>query len=53
MNQRVTSNRDGSVIGTLKAIDLINSYDWNTLIAGHGTITDKKLQILQQNISHF
>ncbi|MGJ0303155.1 MBL fold metallo-hydrolase [Aliarcobacter cryaerophilus] len=42
MNQRVTSNRDGSVIGTLKAIDLINSYDWNTLIAGHGTITDKK-----------
>ena len=42
MNQRVTSNRDGSVIGTLKAIDLINSYDSNTLIAGHGTITDKK-----------
>ena len=42
MNQRVTSNRDGSVIGTLKAIDLINSYDWNSLIAGHGTITDKK-----------
>ena len=42
MNQRVTSNRDGSVIGTLKAINLINSYDWNTLIAGHGTITDKK-----------
>ena len=42
MNQRVTSNRDGSVVGTLKAIDLINSYDWNTLIAGHGTITDKK-----------
>ena len=42
MNQRVTSNRDGSVIGTLKAIDLINSYDWNTLIAGHGSITDKK-----------
>ena len=42
MNQRVRSNTDGSVIGTLKAIDLINSYDWNTLIAGHGTITDKK-----------
>ncbi|PRM90381.1 MBL fold metallo-hydrolase [Aliarcobacter cryaerophilus] len=42
MNQRVTSNREGSVIGTLKAIDLINSYNWNTLIAGHGTITDKK-----------
>ena len=42
MNQRVTSNRDGSVIGTLKAIGLINYYDWNTLIAGHGTITDKK-----------
>ena len=42
MNKRVTSNRDGSVIGTLKAIDLINSYDWNTLIAGHVTITDKK-----------
>lgn len=41
MNERITSNRDGSVLGTLKALDLINSYEWNTLVAGHGTITDK------------
>ncbi|WP_418179240.1 MBL fold metallo-hydrolase [Aliarcobacter lanthieri] len=41
MNERITSNRDGSVIGTLKAIDLIESFDWDTLVAGHGKITDK------------
>ncbi|WP_418180241.1 MBL fold metallo-hydrolase [Aliarcobacter lanthieri] len=41
MNERITSNRDGSVIGTLKAIDLIESFDWDTLVAGHGRITDK------------
>lgn len=52
MNQRVTSNRDGSVIGTLKAIDLINSYYWNTLIAGHGTITDKKSYRFYNKIFH-
>ncbi len=41
MNGRITSNRDGSVIGTLKSLEVINSYDWDTLIAGHGTNTGK------------
>ncbi|RBQ28334.1 MBL fold metallo-hydrolase [Aliarcobacter vitoriensis] len=41
MNERITSNRDGSVIGTLKTIDFIENLDWNILIAGHGHITDK------------
>ncbi len=41
MNGRITSNRDGSVIGQLKAHKLIKSKDWNVLVAGHGFITDK------------
>ncbi len=41
MNGRITSNRDGSIIGTLKALEKIESYDWNTLVAGHGTNTTK------------
>lgn len=41
MNGRITSNRDGSVIGQLKAHKLIKSKDWNVLVAGHGYITDK------------
>lgn len=41
MNGRVTSNRDGSVVGQLKAIDTINSKEWSTLIPGHGFIIDK------------
>lgn len=41
MNGRVTSNRDGSVVGELKAIDAINSKEWSTLIPGHGFIIDK------------
>lgn len=41
MNGRVTSNRDGSVMGQLAAIDAINSKEWTTLIPGHGFIIDK------------
>lgn len=41
MNGRVTSNRDGSVIGSLKAIEMINSKKWDVLIPGHGTDTSK------------
>lgn len=41
MNDRITSNRDGSVIGTLEAIDFIESLSWNTLVAGHGDKTGK------------
>ena len=41
MNGRITSNREGSVIGQLKAIDMINSKDWDYLIPGHGFIVGK------------
>jgi cyclase len=41
MNERITSNRDGSVIGTLKSLEVIDSYPWQTLIAGHGVNTGK------------
>jgi cyclase len=41
MNGRITSNRDGSVMGQLKALETINSKDWTTLIPGHGFIIDK------------
>lgn len=41
MNGRVTSNRDGSVIGSLKALEIINTQKWDVLVAGHGTDTSK------------
>ena len=40
-NGRITSNRDGSVVNSLAALDAIDSKEWTTLIAGHGFITDK------------
>ncbi len=36
MNGRITSNRDGRVIGQLKALEAIQALDWNILVAGHG-----------------
>ncbi|MGE3593676.1 MAG: MBL fold metallo-hydrolase, partial [Arcobacter sp.] len=41
MNGRVTSNRDGSVIGSLKALEMINSKKWDVLVPGHGIDTSK------------
>ena len=41
MNGRITSNRDGSVMGQIKAIDMIEKLDWNVLVPGHGLITGK------------
>jgi len=41
MNGRITSNRDGSVIGQLKALDMVNNKKWNTLVPGHGYDTSK------------
>ena len=41
MNGRVTSNRNGLVMGQLAALDLIKSKDWDVLVPGHGFITDK------------
>ncbi len=41
MNGRITSNRDGSVIGQLKALDELKSKSFKHLIPGHGLITNK------------
>ena len=41
MNGRVTSNRDGIVIGQINALNSIKSKDWDHLVPGHGFITDK------------
>jgi len=41
MNGRVTSNRDGIVIGQINALNSIKSKDWDYLVPGHGFTTDK------------
>ncbi len=41
MNGRVTSNRDGLVIGQINALNSIRSKDWDYLVPGHGFVTDK------------
>ena len=41
MNGRVTSNRDGIVVGQINALNAIKSREWNHLVPGHGFITDK------------
>jgi cyclase len=41
MNGRVTSNRDGLVVGQLNALKEINAREWDYLVPGHGFITDK------------
>ncbi|CAA6820741.1 MAG: Beta-lactamase-like [uncultured Sulfurovum sp.] len=41
MNGRVTSNRDGLVIGQINAINSIRAREWDYLVPGHGFITDK------------
>lgn len=40
MNGRITSGRDGSVIGQLKALAMMKKLDWKVLVPGHGLITD-------------
>lgn len=41
MNQRITSNRDGSLIGQIKAHEKMDSKDWINLVPGHGHDTSK------------
>jgi len=40
MNGRITSNRHGSIMGQIKAIEMIKERRWSNLIPGHGFITD-------------
>lgn len=41
MNGRLTSNRHGSVIGQLKALEEISKYDFENLVPGHGFDTSQ------------
>lgn len=41
MNGRITSNRNGTVMGQLAAHDKIRTLDWEVMVPGHGFITDK------------
>ncbi len=40
MNGRVTSNRDGLIIGQINALKAMKARDWDRLVPGHGFITD-------------
>jgi len=40
MNGRISSNRDGSVLGELASHKMINATGWKTLIPGHGLVID-------------
>jgi len=51
MNGRITSNRNGSVMGQLFALKMIKSKKWNVLIAGHGLITNKTA--MDESLSYF
>jgi len=51
MNGRITSNRDGRVIGQLKALKAINSHDWDKLIAGHGFDISKSA--IEESVQYF
>ncbi|MEA2018323.1 MAG: MBL fold metallo-hydrolase [Campylobacterota bacterium] len=51
MNGRITSNRDGLVIGQLKALETISKYDFNVLVPGHGFDTTKNA--IDESIHYF
>ncbi len=51
MNGRITSNRDGLVIGQLKALKTIQSYDWKVLVPGHGFDVSKSA--VDESIQYF
>jgi cyclase len=51
MNGRITSNRDGKVIGQLKALKAIQALDWDTLVAGHGFDVSKTA--IDESVKYF
>ncbi|MDA7818507.1 MBL fold metallo-hydrolase [Sulfurimonas sp.] len=51
MNGRITSNRNGLVMGQLKALDLIKSKDWNVCVPGHGFNTSKTA--IDESVKYF
>ena len=51
MNGRITSNRNGLVMGQLKALDLIKSKDWDVCVPGHGFNTGKTA--IDESVKYF
>jgi glyoxylase-like metal-dependent hydrolase (beta-lactamase superfamily II) len=51
MNGRITSNRNGTVMGELAAFDVIKSKDWTVLVPGHGLNTGK--DAMDESILYF
>lgn len=51
MNGRITSNRDGLVIGQIKALNTISKYDFDVLVPGHGFDTSK--DALNESVKYF
>jgi glyoxylase-like metal-dependent hydrolase (beta-lactamase superfamily II) len=51
MNGRITSNRDGRVVGQLKALESIQSQDWDVLVAGHGFDVSKTA--IDESVKYF
>jgi len=51
MNGRITSNRDGRVIGQLHALEAIQAEDWDVLVAGHGFDVSKTA--IDESIQYF
>jgi len=47
-NDRLTSIRDGSIIGNLKAIDLIDAYKADFVITGHGLLTTQAATVREK-----
>ncbi len=51
MNGRITSNRDGSLIGQLKALKRLQQIPFAHLVPGHGYQTDK--DAMKESINYF
>ena len=51
MNGRITSNREGLVLGQLKALETIKQYDFNVLVPGHGFDVSKKA--MDESVKYF
>ena len=51
MNGRITSNREGLVIGQIEALKTIKKYDFNVLVPGHGYDFSKKA--MDESIKYF
>ena len=51
MNGRITSNREGLVLGQLKALKTIKEYDFDVLVPGHGFDVSKKA--MDESVKYF